>query len=399
VTRWLKLGVAATLLVVAVALAAPWALSRFRTDDGLALSGTIEAVQVDVSAKITGRIAELLVREGQRVERGTVLVRLAADELTAEARRAEGALVAAEAQRRDLVAGARREEIREAEARAARAEAQLGDLLAGSRQQEIEQARAALRNAQATREWAERDFRRAQELFAKQLIAAQEVDRARQAFEVAAANEVSARERLDLVSVGPREHEVAGARAELRAARERVQLLKAGARPDAVAAARAQVAQAEAAITLARARLAEATVLAPIDGVVLRKNLEAGETANPGVPIVTLLDTRDLWLRAYVPETDIGRVRVGQAATISVDAYPGRGFPGVISEIASEAEYTPRNVQTKKERVNLVFRVKISAKNPDGVLKPGMPGDAVVHDMDMGAPQPRTPKPPDGPRR
>jgi HlyD family secretion protein len=376
--RGSSLAAAAVVLVAAVATV-PWFLDRFRADDGLALSGTIEGTQVDVSAKLTGRISELLVREGQTVERGRVLVRLAADELIAETRRAEGAQVAAEAQLRDLLAGARREEIQEAEARAARAEAQLADLMAGSRQQEVEQARAALRNAQATREWTARDFWRAEELFGKQLIAAQEVDRARQAVEVATANEESARERLDLVSVGPREHEVAAARAEVRAARERVQLLRAGPRPDAVAAARAQVAQAEAAITLARARLAEATIAAPIDGVVLRKNLEAGETANPGVAIVTLLDPRDIWLRGYVPETDIGRVRVGQAATITVDAYPGRKFPGEISEIASEAEFTPKNVQTKKERVNLVFRVKIAAKNPDGVLKPGMPADAVLH--------------------
>lgn len=380
--RGLSLAAAAALLVAAVA-AAPWLLGRFPADDSLALSGTIEGTQVDVSAKIPGRITELLAREGQTVERGQVLVRLASDELTAEARRAEGALVAAQAQLRDLVAGARREEIQEGEARAARAEAQLADLLAGSRQQEVEQARAGLRHAQATREWTARDLRRVEELFARELVAAQELDRARQAFEVAAANEASARERLDLVAVGPREHEVAAARAELRAAHERVLLLKAGPRPDAVTATRAQVAQAEAAITLARARLAEATLAAPISGVVLRKNLEAGETANPGVPIVTLLDPRELWLRAYVAETDIGRVRVGQPASISVDAYPGRGFPGVISEIASEAEYTPRNVQTKKERVNLVFRVKITASNPDGVLKPGMPADAV---LDVGAP-------------
>jgi HlyD family secretion protein len=386
VTRWLKVAAAATLLVVAVALAAPWALSRFRSEDGLALSGTIEGTQVDVSAKIAGRIAELPVREGQTVERGRVIVRLEADELAAEARRADGALAAAQAQLRDLLAGARGEEIREAQARAARAEAQLADLLAGSRQQEIEQARAALRTAQATREWTERDFRRAQELFAKELVAQQEVDRTRQAYEVATASEVSARERLDLVGVGPREHEVAAARAELRAAGERVQLLKAGPRPDAVVAARAQVTQAEAAITIARARLAEATIAAPIDGVVLRKNLEAGETANPGVSILTLLDPRAIWLRAYVAETDIGRVRVGQPATISVDAYPGRGVPGVISEIASEAEFTPRNVQTKKERVNLVFRVKVSAANPDGVLKPGMPADAVLHTTDRARP-------------
>jgi HlyD family secretion protein len=164
----------------------------------------------------------------------------------------------------------------------------------------------------------------------------------------------------------------------VRATRERLLLLKAGARPDAVTAARAQVTQAEAAITLARARLAEATIVAPIDGVVLRKNLEAGETANPGASIVTLLDAGNIWLRAFVPETDIGRVRVGQPATISVDAYPGRGFPGSISEISSEAEFTPKNVQTKKERVNLVFRIKVAVRNPDGVLKPGMPADVVI---------------------
>jgi HlyD family secretion protein len=201
-------------------------------------------------------------------------------------------------------------------------------------------------------------------------------------FEVAAANEVGARERLDLVAVGPREHEVAAARAELRATREHVSLLKAGARPDAVAAARAQIAQADAALTMARARLAEATIVAPIDGVVLRKNLEAGETATPGVPIVTILDTKNLWLRAFVPETDIGRIRVGQPATITVDAYPGRGFAGAITEISSEAEFTPKNVQTKKERVNLVFRIKVAARNPDGVLKPGMPADAIIHVAD-----------------
>ncbi|MBM3221632.1 MAG: HlyD family efflux transporter periplasmic adaptor subunit [Candidatus Rokubacteria bacterium] len=392
--RVLLLGVTAMVLV-AVAFVASGALQRFRTEEPLALSGTIEGTQVDVSAKITGRIAELAAREGERVERGRVLARLAADELSAEARRAEGALAAARAQLRDLLAGARPEEIQEAEARAARAEAQLADLLAGARRQEIEQARAALRNAQVTREWTQRDFRRAEELYGKNLIAAQEVDRARQAFEVAAANEVGARERLDLVGVGPREHEVAAARADLRAARERVQLLRAGPRPDAVAAARAQITQAEAAITLARARLAEATIVSPIDGVVLRKNLEAGETANPGVAILTLLDPRDLWLRAYVPETDIGRVRVGQPASISVDAYPGRRFPGVISEIASEAEFTPKNVQTKKERVNLVFRVKIAAKSEGGVLKPGMPADAII---DLGGAS-RTPQAPHAPGR
>jgi len=372
----LSAGVA---LVVTLGLTTAWAVRHFRADEALLpLSGTIEGIQVDVSTKIMGRIAELSVREGDPVRRGLLLVRFDADELRGEARRAEAAVSAAEAQLRDLVAGARSQEIREAEEQAARAQARLADLLAGSRQQEIEQARANLRNTQATREWTERDFQRIKDLFAKELVAAQEVDRARQAYEVAAANEVSARERLDLVSAGPREHEVSAARADVRAARERVALLRAGPRPDAVAAARSQASQAEAALTVARTRLGEATITSPIDGVVLRKNLEAGETANPGVAILTLLDTKNLWLRAFVPETDMGRVRVGQPATVSIDAYPGRAFPGTVSEIASEAEFTPKNVQTKKERVNLVFRIKIAVPSADGVLKPGMPADAVV---------------------
>ncbi|HEV8142943.1 MAG TPA: HlyD family efflux transporter periplasmic adaptor subunit [Methylomirabilota bacterium] len=377
--RALKLG-AAVALVVTLGLTTAWAVRHFKADETtLPLSGTIEGIQVDVSTKIMGRIAEVAVREGEPVRRGRVLVRFDPDELRGELRRAEAAVATAEAQLRDLVAGARPQEIREAEEQVARAEARLADLLAGSRQQEIEQARANLRNAEATRVWTERDFRRTGDLFAKQLVAAQEVDRARQAYEVAAANEASARERLALVSAGPREHEVAAARAEARAARERVMLLRAGPRPDAVAAARSQSSQAEAALTIARTRLAEATIASPIDGVVLRKNLEAGETANPGVPIVTLLDVHNLWLRAFVPQTEIGRVRVGQRATISIDSYPGRTFPGTVSEISSEAEFTPKNVQTKKERVNLVFRIKIAVPSADGVLKPGMPADAVVH--------------------
>jgi HlyD family secretion protein len=120
-------------------------------------------------------------------------------------------------------------------------------------------------------------------------------------------------------------------------------------------------------------------IRAPLSGLVLHKHLEAGEMASPGVPIVTLVDPEDVWLRAFVPETEVGRLRIGQPASITVDAYPERRFKGVVSEIASEAEFTPRNVQTRKERVNLVFRIKIAAKNPDGVLKPGLPADAEIH--------------------
>lgn len=371
---------ALAVLVVAVGLAGAWASRRFLggPDGEIQVTGTIEALQVDVSAKITGRITALLVDAGQAVTKGQVLARLDVTELEAGARRAEAALRTAEAQLRDLQAGARVWEVNEARAQVARAQARLKDLLAGSRAQEIQQAREALRGATATRELTERDYRRAQELYAKELIAAQEVDRTKQAWEVAVANERAAREKLSMVEAGFREQEIAQARAELRAAEERLALLLAGPRPDAVQAARGQVAEAKAAVALAESRVREGTIVSPLTGIVLRKNLEGGEIANPGVPIVTLVDPADMWLRAYVSETEVGRIRVGNPAQVTVDAFPGRAFPGKIREIASEAEFTPKNVQTKKERTNLVFRVRIALPNTQGLLKPGMPADAAL---------------------
>jgi HlyD family secretion protein len=177
---------------------------------------------------------------------------------------------------------------------------------------------------------------------------------------------------------GARPHQVEMARAELTAAEERLALLLAGPRPDQVEAARGQLAQAEHALGVARSRLAEAAIHSPVAGVVLRKNLEVGEIANPGISILTLMNPREMWVRAYVPEEEVGRIRIGDPARIRVDAYPDRHFAGRISEIASEAEYTPRNVQTRKERVNLVFRIKIAIDHAGGILKPGMPADADI---------------------
>ena len=371
---------AVLLVVAALAVGGPLA-SRFLNSLGvptIQVTGNMEAMQVDVSAKIAGRILSLRVREGDRVTEGHLLVRLDDAELKAEVERAEAALKSAEAQLRDLLAGARRQEIEEARATVDRAQSQLNDLLAGSRREEIEQAREAVRSAEATRVWTERDLKRAQELFAKELIAMQEVDRARQAYEVAVAQERSARANLQMVEAGPRRDQIEAARAQLKAARDHLDLLLAGARPFQVEAARGQVSQARAALDLAGSRLREAAIVSPINGVVLRKNLEAGEMANPGVSILTLVDPTDLWLRAYVPETDIGRIKVGMAARITIDAYKDRTFSGKITEIASEAEFTPKNVQTKKERVNLVFRIKIAVDNPQGLLKPGMPADAEI---------------------
>ncbi len=326
-SRWAK-GAAVLVLLIALSVAATWAGLHLGVGPSkpVGVTGTIEATQVDVSVKITGRILQRLVKEGDRVTRGQVLVRLDDSELAADVRRLDAALRSAQSTLRDLQKGAR--------------------------PQEVEDARAAVSSAEATRTMTERDHQRTEQLFKQNLIAAQDVDRARQAYEVAKAQERSARERLAL--------------------------LLEGSRPDQIDAARWQVTQAESALAQARSRLRETVVVSPIEGVVLRKNLEAGETANPGVPILTLVDPKDVWLRAYVPETEMGRLKIGDPATLHVDAFPNRVFTGRLIEIGGEAEFTPRNVQTKKERVNLVFRIKIQIDNPEGLLKPGLPADADV---------------------
>ena len=346
---------------------------------GVSVTGTIEAIQVDVSVKITGRIVKRLVDEGDAIEKGQLLVRLDDTELVADVQRQQAVVRTADATLRDLVRGAREDEIEEARAMVARARAQLDDLLAGSRAQEVEDAKMAVESARASKLLKERDLERLSELHRKELISQQDLDRGREAYDVISAQERGAREKLSMIVEGPRRHQIEAARADLAAAERRLALLLAGSRPDQIEAARGQLAQARSALAVLESRLKESVVVSPVNGRVLRKNLEVGETANPGVSILTLMDPREIWVRAYVPETQIGHVKIGQQARVTVDGHPGRAFAGRVKEVASEAEFTPKNVQTKKERVNLVYRIKVMVDNPDGILKPGM-----VADVDVG---------------
>ena len=144
------------------------------------------------------------------------------------------------------------------------------------------------------------------------------------------------------------------------------------------AIAEARVKEAEAGLALAKTRLDDATLVSPLDGVVLSKHIARGEYVLPGTPVVTIGDLQNAWLRAYIGETDLGRVKVGQLVRISTDAYPGRTYLGRVSFVSSEAEFTPRTVQTRKERVKLVYRIKVDVPNPELELKPGMPADANI---------------------
>jgi len=323
-----KIGLLVGLIMVAGAAAfVGWELVRGKGGgEVLVANGTIEATEVEVSSKLPGRIAQLLVREGDAVQANQIIARLDMAEIEAEVAQHRAAL--------------------------ARTEAQLKELLAGSRVEEIEEAHANLRQAEDNLKLAKDDWDRFDNLFKEGAISAQERDRAKNKVEVAVS--------------------------QVKAARERYQMIRIGPRPEVIEAARHERDRAKAALGAAQVRLRDGTILAPLAGIVLTKRAEQGEIINPGFPIVVLIDPDDLWLRVYIPESEIGLVKIGQKGTITVDSFPNRRFEGKVIEISSKAEFTPRTVQTKKERVNLVFGVKISLDNRERLLKPGMPADAQI---------------------
>lgn len=292
----------------------------------LRLSGNVEVTDAEISFRIAGHVRERLVTEGDRVARGAVVARLESTDLEHEVA------------------------LRQAEV--ASAQAVLAERTFGYRPEEIAQAQAAHDQARAVLVQTEADWQRQRALFAQGAVAARETET------LQAANEI--------------------ARGRVEETRQRLVLLQKGFRSEEIDQARAQLQLAEESLALARTRLEYATLTAPMDGVVLTENVEAGEFVAAGTPVVTLGRLDPVWLRAYISETDLGRVKLGQSARITTDTYPGREYRGTVTFIAQDAEFTPKNVQTEKERVKLVYRIKITLPNPDQELKPGMPADAVI---------------------
>jgi HlyD family secretion protein len=366
-------------IVVAGALAYQFIRSRWnRASDVIRVSGNIEVTEAQASFRIAGRVQERLVSEGETIKAGQIIARLDNTELTQEVSLRRAEVEAVQAALAELLAGSRVEEIAQAEASFQRAESRLNELLAGSRSQEIAAAEAEVRRAKAETERLRLEEERARKLYNGGFISDQEHDLARTNYEVAQARQKETEENLKLVKEGPRKEEIEQARAALREAKERLILVRKGPRSETIDQARARLKQAAKSLSLAETRLDYATLVSPLSGVVLSKNVEPGEYVAPGTPVVTVGDLEDVWLRAYVNETDLGRVKVGQGARVTTDSYPGKIYEGKISFIASEAEFTPKNVQTEKERVKLVYRVKVDIRNPHMELKPGMPADGEI---------------------
>jgi HlyD family secretion protein len=270
----------------------------------------------------------VLVEEGDRVERGQVIARLDTNRLEPQVAQAEAQVAA----QREVVER----------------------LHNGTRPEEIDQARANLRSAEADAANARVRYERLKSVAdasQRGAVSEQEIDNARSTLAVAEAKVDVARATFDLAEVGPRKEDIGEAEAQLRASEAQLELLK--------------------------QELADAQLVAPVDGIVRSRVMEPGEMASPQRPVVILAITDPKWVRAYVTEPDLGRLQQGMAATISTDSFPGRRFDGWVGFISPIAEFTPKNVQTDELRTSLVYEVRVFTKDPQNRLHLGMP--ATVH--------------------
>jgi HlyD family secretion protein len=390
----------AAALVTALSLAG-WSWWRSQLDAGgvLQASGRIEVTEVNVSSKVTGRVAALHVDEGADVTAGQLIAELEGVELEAQLRQAKAALQSAEARQvqaritLEVEPTTIRTQIRQADENLRAAEERLRMLKAGFRTQEVEEGRANLRQAQARLELARLTRDRFRNLLADGAIAKQDLDRAETDFQAAEAAVRAASQRLNMLEEGSRAEDIGMAQAERDRAAAALEAARANAasldlRQQDVRVAEAAVREAQANVRRLETQVAELKVFAPLDATVLTKAVEAGEVVAAGKPLVLLGDLDHPWIKIYVPETRLGKVRLGATARILVDSFPNQPFQGTVSWISDQAEFTPKNVQTAEERVNLVYAVKITIKNAERKLKAGMPADA---ELPLEPPSPGTP--------
>jgi len=357
--------------------------------DQIRLSGNIELTQVDISFKTAGKLVQRTVDEGDPVTKGMLIARIDRDIIDQQKLRDAASVSSAEWSMQqahssiDWQARTLASDLEMKRAALKQAQAHLDELLAGSRSQEIQEARAALNDARARNQQASADWTRAQALFKTDDISKSQFDAYRTAVDSTAATLKQAQERLGLVEEGPRKEEIEGARAQVQQAKaavamseaNRVELLR---RQQELDARQAEVQRAQRQLGMTEAQISDTTIYSPIDGVTLVKAAEIGEVLAAGTTVVTIGDIDHPWMRAYINERDLGRVKLGMKANVTSDSYPGKTYAGRVSFISPEAEFTPKQIQTAEERVKLVYRIKIEVENPHRELKSNMPVEAVL---------------------
>jgi len=387
----MKKGILILLLLAALATAGVLTYRGLHppVTDRILVSGNIELNQVDIAFKTSGRLIERTVDEGAAVQKGIVIARLDREQLLRQRDTALAALQTAEAQLAESTSALNwqratmQADLQLKNADLSAAQSQLLQLKNGARPQELEQATAAVRAAQAQYDQARKDWERAQTLYKDDDISTQQRDASHTRYDASEATLRQAKEQLAMVKEGPRSETIETASAQVNKARAAVQMGEANSietkrREEDLVARRGDIQRARAQIALIDTQLADTIAVSPINGMVLVKAADVGEVLAPGTSVVTVGDIDHPWLRAYIREQDLGRVKPGAKVKVTTDSYRGKTYDGRVSFISSEAEFTPKQIQTTEERVKLVYRIKIDIDNPLHELKSNMPADAEI---------------------
>jgi HlyD family secretion protein len=350
-------------------------------------SGTIEATEANLAFQVSGRVRDVFFDEGQVVEKKQLLAVLEQEEFIARRDQAQSDLMRSREglkQLETLLELNRKilpEEVERVEASVRALQSQLAELEAGYRIQEVEQARYAYEQARFALKEARKDKARFDRLFERKIIAERDKDATDLRYDAALKEYERARQAYELFKEGYRKESIETARSKLAEGRAalkqaRENLRKIDATASEVQAAKAQVLSAQAGLELARIQLQYSELRSPFKGIIVSRNVEPGEVVAPGQEVISLADLSKVDLKVFVAETEIGKVKPGQAVEVKIDTFPGKIYSGKVSFISPEGEFTPKVIQTHKERVKLVYLVKIMIPNPNLELKPGMPADA-----------------------
>ena len=352
------------LVVLALVGLAVYSSGMLHRDNLLHGSGTVEAHNIRVGSKIGGRIEKVLVREGDSVKSGQILITFDDEELTA-------ALEEARANALKAQRGFRPEEIAEARGAAEQAKAEYEQRLNGYRKEDIAAAQADLERADADEIRTHLDFQRYDALAKKDLVSKQQRDTAEASWKMAVALQANLQHKLDELRRGYRPEEIASAQARYLQTKATLEKYERGNRIE-------DIENANAALAYQDALFRERQVLAPADASIEVLDVRPGDLIAPNTPIATLLESDQIYVRIYIPETQIGRVHLGQKAQIRVDSYPHQVFDGAVEQINQQAEFLPRNVQTVEERVHQVFGVKVRIDDSSHRVRAGMAADVTL---------------------
>jgi multidrug resistance efflux pump len=376
VTRKSLFILAAVLAAVAAGLGFFWPFSgRMQY---LRLPGIVEIQEVRLGSKVGGRVEKIAVKEGALVEAGQPLVYFEVPELRAQREQLEAKLQQAQADWEKARNGPRDEEKEAAKAATTAAKEKLKRLEVGWREEEKRQARNELETAEADLKQATEEYDRLATLYRQRTVSRSEYDAAVGARDRGRGRANAARAHYDMLMTGSRPEDVAEARAEWHSAKAKYDELLAGTRYEDKQAAEARVAEVRGKLREIDVNLSEAVVKAPDKAVVDVVAVRKGDLVLPNQPVVRVLRADDLWVKVYVPETELGKIRLNQEVEVTTDAYPDKRFKGTVTHVAPISEFTPRNVQSVDERRHQVFGVKIHIPDPQGAFKSGMAAEVVL---------------------